>query len=230
MARSWISERLAALETLFKAEEDPKRATDMARYMKDQFAFFGFPATERRALQRQAFAGAPGPTETDVKRLTKACWRKKQREFQYFGADYVRQHIEVCDQTFLSQLEFLITHKSWWDTVDVLAGHGVGGLARRFRPVADEMDNWIDSDNMWIARAALLYQLGFKADTDADQLFGFCERRIKDTEFFIRKAIGWALREYSKTDPRAVRSFARKHDTELSGLSKREALKWLNRN
>lgn len=163
-------------------------------------------------------------------RFTKACWRKKQREFQYVGADYIRQHVEACEETFLGHLEFLITHKSWWDTVDVLAGHGVGRLAGRHSSIAVEMNEWIDSESIWIARTALLYQLGAKADTDAEQLFDFCERRMEDREFFIRKAIGWALREYSKTDSRAVRSFVRKHSAELSGLSKREALKWLNRN
>lgn len=230
MTRSWAPERLASLEASLKAAADPKRAADMARYMKNRFAFYGVMARERRALQRAAFTGAPKPSQADVIRLTKDCWRKDERELQYFGADYVKQHIDVCDERFLDHVAFLVTHKSWWDTVDVLAGHGVGRLASRYPSIAIEMNEWIDSDNTWIVRTALLYQLGAKADTDAEQLFDFCERRMQDREFFIRKAIGWALREYSKTDARAVRSFVRKHEAQLSGLSKREALKWLNRN
>ncbi len=201
----------------------------MSRYMQHRFGFYGIQAAERRSLQRAAFKGASKPSQADLVRLTKACWRKKQREFQYFGADSVRSHIDVCDEKFLDHLEFLIIHKAWWDTVDVLAGHGVGRLASRYSSIVAEMNEWIDSENIWVARTALLYQLGAGADTDAEQLFDFCERRMRDREFFIRKAIGWALREYSKTDARAVRSFVRKHDAELSGLSKREALKWLAR-
>lgn len=230
MARSRALERLAELEAAFESEANAARAADMARYMKDQFAFYGIQASERRALQRAAFKGAPKPSEAEVVLLMKACWRKSRRELQYFGSDYVREHIEVCGQAFLDHLQFLITQKSWWDTVDALAVHGVGGLAGRHASVAAEMDDWIDSDNRWIARTALLYQLGAKAETDADQLFDFCERRIQDGEFFIRKAIGWALREYSKTDPRAVRRFVRSHDAELSSVFIREALRWLSRN
>ncbi len=229
MARSWTSKRLTVLEASFEAAANRERAKEMARYMKDKFAFFGIQAASRRALQRQAFSRAPEPSEADVVRLTKLCWRKKQREFQYFGADYVRQYVRVCSEDFLDHLGFLITNKSWWDTVDALAAHGVGALARRYPSVADQMNTWIDSDDIWIARTALLCQLNFKADTDAERLFALCERRMHDDEFFIRKAIGWSLREYSKTDPHAVRDFVAKHDADLSGLSKREALKWLDR-
>ena len=229
MAERWTCERLAGLEASFQAAADPKRAAEMARYMKNRFEFHGIQAAHRRALQRQAFKGAPKPNEADVVRLTRACWRNEERELQYFGADYVREHIEVCGETCLVHLRFLITHKSWWDTVDVLAAHGVGGLARRHTSVADEMNTWVDSDNIWIARAALLYQLTFKSETDADQLFAFCRRRMQDQEFFIRKAIGWALREYSKTAPDVVRHFVQLNGTHLSGLSKREASKYLNR-
>jgi len=91
------------------------------------------------------------------------------------------------------------------------------------------MDEWIGDDDIWLARTAILHQNRFKGGTDADRLFRYCEVRAADTEFFLRKAIGWALREYSKTDAVAVRAFVAAHDRELSGLSKREALKWLDR-
>lgn len=229
MAVHWTTARLSALRTAFEGAADPDRATQMARYMKDAFPFYGVAATERRAIQREVFRDAPPPTEHDVVRITRAAWRGKPRELQYFGADYVRRHVTTCSPAFLGHLELLITHKSWWDTVDLLAAHGVGALGRRFPEVARTMDAWIDADDFWLARTALLYQLGFKDQTNAEQLFRFCERRMEDTEFFVRKAIGWALREYSKTDAAAVRRFVRTHDASLSGLSKREALKWLAR-
>jgi 3-methyladenine DNA glycosylase AlkD len=91
------------------------------------------------------------------------------------------------------------------------------------------MDAWIRHDDIWLARTAIIHQLHCKSATDADRLFDYCLRRAHDSDFFIRKAIGWALREYSKTDASAVRRFVREHDVELSGLSKREALKWIER-
>lgn len=91
------------------------------------------------------------------------------------------------------------------------------------------MDHWIASDDIWVARSSIIYQLGYKRNTDADRLFDYCQRRSGDTEFFIRKAIGSALREYSKTDPAAVRDFVSRNQERLSGLSKREALKRIER-
>lgn len=229
MTSHWTTVRLTALQEAFEDASDLDRAAQMSRYMKDRFAFYGIGATERRALQRLVFRDAPRPGERDLVRVTRSAWRDPHRELQYFGADYVRQHVGGCAPGFLDHLELLITRKSWWDTVDLLAAHGVGKLARRFPEVARVMETWIDADDLWLARTALLYQLTFKTDTDAEQLFRFCERRMHDTEFFIRKAIGWALREYSKTDAAAVRRFVRTNEASLSGLSKREALKWLDR-
>lgn len=104
----------------------------------------------------------------------------------------------------------------------------VGPLVRANPLLRKTMDDWISSENFWLARTAILHQLHYKKETDADRLFSYCLRRAADTEFFIRKAIGWALREYSKTDAQAVRQFVRNHP-ELSGLSTREAMKWIER-
>ena len=106
----------------------------------------------------------------------------------------------------------------------------MGRIVLANRGATDVMDRWIEHDDIWIARTAILHQNRWKNETDEDRLFRYCERRAGDTEFFVRKAIGWALREYSKTDASAVRAFVALHDSELSGLSKREALKWLERN
>ncbi len=130
---------------------------------------------------------------------------------------------------FLPVAEHMIATKSWWDTVDLLAANVVGPLVAATPALRSEMDRWLVSDDLWLARSALLHQLKWKGDTDADWLFAACLTRAGDTEFFLRKAIGWALREYSKTDAAAVRRFVSDHDAELSGLSKREALKWLDR-
>jgi 3-methyladenine DNA glycosylase AlkD len=133
----------------------------------------------------------------------------------------------VCGPGFLAPIRTLVTTKSWWDTVDSLAKNGAGGLVLRYPELAGTMDRWVESENMWLRRTAILHQLGFKERTGADRLFRYCELRAHEQEFFIRKAIGWALREYSKVDADAVRRFVADHDAALSGLSKREALLWL---
>lgn len=201
----------------------------MRAYMQERFDFFGLSASQRRALQREALRGTPQPNERELTRVVRGCWRGKERELQLFGVDYVRAHIDVCSAEFLPVLETLITTKSWWDTVDMLATRGVGPLAREHTRVRRRMATWIRSENVWLARTALLFQLNYRDAVDEASLFAFCRQRMGDEDFFIRKGMGWALREYSKTNPQAVRSFVARHEAELSGLTRREALKWLGR-
>ena len=137
------------------------------------------------------------------------------------------RHTKECSSEFVDVLREVATNKSWWDTVDGIAPC-VGELVRQDPSLAATMDLWIGDQDMWLRRIAILYQLRYKAATDADRLFSYCELRGHETEFFIRKAIGWALREYAKTDPAAVRGFVACNETILSGLSKREALKNLD--
>jgi 3-methyladenine DNA glycosylase AlkD len=140
----------------------------------------------------------------------------------------ISKHIAACDSLFLPVArEFIIT-RSWWDTVDALATGVVGPLVLRNPELASVMDEWLASANIWLARTAILHQLRYREHTDSERLFSYCLARSADTEFFIRKAIGWALREYSKTDASAVRQFVAENEHNLSGLSKREALLWLN--
>jgi 3-methyladenine DNA glycosylase AlkD len=229
MSRAWTTILVDGVASTFAAQADPERATEMSRYMKDQFAFVGLAAPERRRLQRELLRGRPKPGEPELTRIVKACWRRKEREVQYFAIDYVRAHVRRCSPSFISVLQWLISHKSWWDTVDILAAHGVGPLVEEHPALRATVDEWIDAEDFWLARSAIIHQLNYKANTDADRLFAYCRRRASDPELFIRKAIGWALREYSKTAPSAVRRFVEEHDETLSSLSKREALKWLER-
>jgi 3-methyladenine DNA glycosylase AlkD len=135
----------------------------------------------------------------------------------------------VATVGFMDTLAWLVTTKPWWDTVDILATHAVGGLVRRYPELRQTMDLWLLSDDQWLARSALLHMNRWKADTDAAWLFAACLARSGDRDFFIRKAIGWALREYSKVDERVVVAFVDAHAGALSGLSRREALMWLER-
>lgn len=119
----------------------------------------------------------------------------------------------------------LVTTVSWWDTVDLLAVRVVGPLVAADRRLTAEMDAWITDDDLWVARTALLHQLGYKDRTDTGRLFGYCLRQSGHPDFFVRKAIGWSLREYAKTDPDAVRDFLARERGRFAPLTVREALK-----
>lgn len=213
------------LVAAFSAAADPERAAPMAAYMRNQFPFFGVPTEERRRLTREALRGLPKPAEADAVGVALLCWEYDERELQYAGSEYLCAHLGVCSIAVMGSLEELITNRSWWDTVDLLCRHGSGAIVRRHREQRAVLDRWIGSDDIWLARSAILHQERWGRQTDQDVLFDYCLRRAADTEFFVRKAIGWALRSYAHTDVAAVRSFLLAHDRELSGLSKREALK-----
>ncbi|MGP3948066.1 DNA alkylation repair protein [Streptomyces sp. 7N604] len=217
-----VIERLTAV---YPSAADPVRAEGAAAYMKGIAPFLGIPTTERRALSRTVLAGTARPGEADCTAIALRCWQLPEREYQYFAVDYLRRYAGRCSSGFLPVARHLVATKSWWDTVDLLAAHVVGPLVAADRRLVAAMDEWIADDDMWIARTALLHQLRFKGDTDADRLFAYCLRQSRHPGFFIRKAIGWALREYAKTDPHAVRSFVESARDRLAPLSVREALK-----
>jgi 3-methyladenine DNA glycosylase AlkD len=216
---------LARLDAGFSTTRDPVRAAAMAAYMRDQFPFFGVPSPALRSLARTATAGLPAPTEPQLAAIADACWSRPHREFQYFACDYLRKHQRVASAAFLDRAHALLTTKSWWDTVDPLATRFVGDLVRRHPTLTAGMDAWSRHDNRWLVRTAILHQLHYADRTDADRLFDYCTHQAKHQDFFVRKAIGWALRQYARTNPSAVRDFVA--TTTLSPLSVREATKHL---
>ncbi|ROQ27282.1 3-methyladenine DNA glycosylase AlkD [Streptomyces sp. PanSC19] len=217
-----VLERLTAL---YPAAGNPFRAQEMVAYMKGAAPFLGIRTPERRALSRTVLDGTPRPDETDCTAIALRCFALPEREYHYFAVDYLRRHVKRCSSDFLPVARRLVTTVSWWDTVDHLAAHVVGGLVAADPALAAEMDVWIDDEDLWVARTALLHQLRFKDATDADRLFAHCLRRSAHPDFFLRKAIGWSLREYGKTSPAEVRAFVTAHGSRLSPLSVREALK-----
>jgi 3-methyladenine DNA glycosylase AlkD len=225
--RPLADELLDRLVRTYAAARDPERAASAAAYMRDQFRFLGLPAPTQRALSRSVTAGLPAPDEDDLRTVALACWELDEREYQYFACGWLRSHVRVPGPGFLATARTLITTKSWWDTVDSLATRFVGGLVRRHPVLAGEMDAWAADANLWLVRTAILYQLHYGAETDTDRLFGYCTRQAGHPDFFVRKAIGWALRHYARTDPDAVRRYLADNADRLSGLSIREASKHL---
>ncbi|MCZ0990446.1 DNA alkylation repair protein [Streptomyces diastatochromogenes] len=217
-----VLERLTAT---YAAAADPGRAVPMRAYMKDVAPFLGIPTPDRRALSRTVLAGTHRPTEADCTAIALRCWRLPEREYHYFAVDYLRRYAARCSSAFLPVARQLITTVSWWDTVDLLAAHVVGALVAADPGLTADMDAWITDDNLWLARTALLHQLRYKERTDTDRLFAYCLLQSGHPDFFVRKAIGWCLREYAKTDPEAVRGFLAGERSRFAPLTVREALK-----
>ncbi|MCT7354825.1 DNA alkylation repair protein [Streptomyces sp. 15-116A] len=217
-----VLERLIAA---YLPAADPERAGAIRAYMKDIAPFLGLTAPIRRALDRTVVEGLPLPDEADCTAIALRCWDLPEREYRYFAVDYLRRHVRRCSSGFLPVVRRLVTTEPWWDTVDLLAAHVVGPLVTADPKLTAVMDEWIADDDLWLARTALLHQLRYKERTDTERLFGYCLRQSGHPDFFIRKAVGWCLREYAKTDPEAVRAFVAEHRERLAPLSVREALK-----
>jgi 3-methyladenine DNA glycosylase AlkD len=213
------------LQSALPGAADPVRAASQSAYMRHQFTYFGITMPRLTQLGREVLAGLTKPDEADLLAVAEECWRLDEREYQYFACSYLRRYVEVCSADALARVERLVVTKSWWDTVDTLAADTVGPLVARHPELVSTMDAWSEDANMWLVRTAILHQLRYKRTTDSERLFAYCTVQAGHTDFFIRKAIGWALREYAKTDPVAVRAFVAAHTGILSGLSTREALK-----
>ncbi len=224
----YSDEAIRRLSEAFEAARDAAAGAAMSAYMRNLFPFLGIKGPVRDTLQREALAGMPRPSQGDLEAVARGLWALPEREYQYAACDLLRRYGKAMDDRFLAVARELVQSKSWWDTVDTLASNVVGPIVERHPDLREEMDRWVRDGDMWVVRAAILHQLKYRGATDAARLFGYCELRAADTEFFIRKAIGWALREHSKTNAAAVRAFVAGHEAELSGLSKREALLWLN--
>ena len=217
------------LTRLFKQNAHGENALRMAQYMKGHFPFFGIKSTMRRELQREWWRGRSIQSENELQSIIEALWDLDEREYQYVGLDLGKRYKKFFAPDSIAFIQKLVITKSWWDTVDAMASHFAGAVVFNNPETGKVMDGWIDHENMWMRRTAILHQLNFKDRTDPDRLFHYCEQRMGEKEFFIRKAIGWALRQYSYIDSKSVVQFVKDHESELSTLSKTEALKALKR-
>jgi 3-methyladenine DNA glycosylase AlkD len=205
---------------------DPEKAREMQRYMKTDMPFYGVQKPGRTRVMRRLTRDFPPGDRDEYERLVLGLWHLPHREEKYLALGVATSHRRFIVPRSLSLYRRLIREGAWWDLVDEVATHLVRELARDHPDEAwPEIDTWIHDEDMWLRRAAIICQVGLKQKTDADRLFRFCRERSFEKEFFIRKAIGWSLREYAKTDPGAVAHFVRRHRDDLSGLSFREATK-----
>lgn len=219
------SEYTEAVEERLRAHSDSIVAGPMAQYMKNHFPFLGIKSPQRKELTKQIFRDYGVPE--DWEQVVRSLWALPAREYQYVALDVLEKSKKRLTPNHFPFVVELITTKSWWDTVDYLASHTTGKLfAVHPELIEPNATAWMDGTNMWLQRTAILFQLSYKDKTDQRRLFSLVERCADSKEFFIQKAIGWALREYAKTNPKAVREFV--EATPLASLSRREALKHLS--
>lgn len=220
----WVQTSLAEMA-------NPDKAEKMAAYLKTDMPFYGVQKPDRAIINRglKPQLKSRVQTEEDYRALVLGLWRLPHREEKYTGIFVARYCKAFVQPSCLDLYEQMLREGAWWDFVDEICTNLVGDLHRKHTDAIQPiMDQWIEDPDFWIRRSAILCQLKHKDQTNEDVLFRYCLTCADETEFFIRKAIGWALREYAKTRPDAVASFLALHKDKLSGLSYREASKHLN--
>lgn len=217
---------VTSLKTLYEQNADPAQARPMKKYMRGQFEYLGIKTPQNIALQKQFLAEHGRPLLSELEAILRDLWSLPQREFQYVAVGILARANKEIPAKSIKTIEYMLTTKSWWDTVDSIAGGTVGVHFRRFPGVREKyLAKWRASENFWLRRTTILFQLNYKEETDFDLLSEMIRENLDSKEFFINKAIGWALRQYARVNPNAVKKFVK--STPLHPLSRREAMKHL---
>jgi len=216
---------LTDLTQVFRENASADNAGPMEAYMKHHFQFYGIKAPLRKQITKQIWSQHKTEVKNNAREIGLTLLQQQQREFHYAAMEILEKELRgKFIKEDINLIEKTLTTDSWWDTVDFLAKYLLGNYLSQFPEETETVvTRFSDSENMWLNRSAILFQLGYKSKTDVALLFALCEKHSGSGEFFIQKAIGWALREYAKTDPKAVIKFV--SETTLKPLSKREALK-----
>ncbi|MEZ7931103.1 MAG: DNA alkylation repair protein, partial [Flavobacteriales bacterium] len=187
------------LETDFRQQADRNIAVNQEAYLQNQFELYGLPTPLRKEIQKPFLLKENLPNKKELPHIITELWSKPQREFQYFAIDLNRKYLKKIEFQDIELFELMITNKSWWDTVDLIATNLVGAYFKLFpEQIIPVTKKWMNSDNMWLQRTCLIFQLKYKEEIDTDLLTDYI-LQLKDTkEFFINKAIGWILREYTR--------------------------------
>ncbi|GAM71557.1 DNA alkylation repair enzyme [Vibrio sp. JCM 19236] len=221
-----MSPWVKAVVTQLVPLQDSDNAKAMKAYMRDKFEFLGIQSSPRREALKPLFTAKGLPQSSAIASIVDELWSLPEREYQLVAIDMLIKRKKHLSADILPKLETWITTKSWWDTVDMLATNVVATVYLNHpQQTSTYIQKWRSSEDIWLRRTAILYQLKFKQETDVEHLFELIKENQADNEFFIQKAIGWALREYSKTDADCVIRFI--ESQQIEGLAKREGLKWL---
>jgi 3-methyladenine DNA glycosylase AlkD len=224
----WGEPLIRDIKRAFIPLADHHRAAGAFAYMKGIAPFLGIDTPTRRATLKPIFKALPVPTSKQLGEAARALMKLPQREYHYAAYDLLAHFIDAADKDFLATYgEELLSTVPWWDTVDGLGNAMVSPLAAKY-PSRTLIKRWINSDNIWLVRAAIQHQRGWRSDTEIDYVLSLCDQHSDSREFFIAKAIGWALRDISRMNKTAVRNFLRDHP-ELSKVAVREAERGLGR-
>jgi len=219
-------EYLTPINDTFIAKANNIEAQAMKKYMKNKFEFFGIKSPSRKEIYKLHKSNYGLLPDNGFEDIVRWCWNQPQREYQYFAMEFLGRRMKKADIEIIELYEFIIINKSWWDTVDFIAANLLGDYFKRFPEQINTITTkWMASENIWLQRSCLLFQLKYKQNTDTILMTDFINKLNGSKEFFINKAIGWLLREYSKTNSAFVVDFVGKNH--LSGLSRREAVKWM---
>jgi 3-methyladenine DNA glycosylase AlkD len=219
---------LQPLEKQLKEHANVLQAEGAKAYMLHQFDFYGLKAEVWRKISKDYFKREL-PSFSEIETIIKDCWQHPKREMQYFGIELLACFKKEWQKETISIIEFILTHKSWWETVDHTATELTGPYFKKFPLLKESITRkWNRSKNIWLQRSSIMFQKKYKEETNTKLLSEFILHCSGSKEFFVQKAIGWALREYSKSNKKWVKQFVQKNS--LSPLSEREALKLINQN
>jgi len=217
------------LRAELRGAQNPAKASGMQAYMKSTMPYLGIQTPELRTICKHMFAAHPIAAAEDWQATCLKLWREAEfREERYSAIGLTGFRLYRPFQTLktLAMYEEMIVSGAWWDYVDAIASKRLGELLRSYpRQMRSTMLKWSRGRDMWKRRSAIICQLGFKGETDLHLLYECIQPSLSSKEFFLQKGIGWALRQYAWTDPAEILRYVRQHDSELSALSKREALK-----
>ena len=212
----------------FKQQADAAKAASAKAYLLNQFEFHGLMTPERRTLCREHYKQYPITNLKELEDIVTECFSLPQRAYQYFGVELFAYHKKLWKPSSVKLMEYCLVTKSWWDSVDHIVSQWLGPYFKLFpEKIIPITSKWNASDNRWLQRSSIIFQNAYKKDTDAALLSKYILHCAGSKEFFIQKATGWALREYSKTYPKWVKDFVKQH--KLAPLSVREALKRIDR-
>lgn len=222
-----VSEYFEGLVQVFEENGDPDVAFQQSKYMKNQFEYYGMKAPKWTGLLKKYYKDNGYPELSELREFSELCYGYPKRELHYAALETIQRKQKQLPEDFIDQFKWLVLTNSWWDTVDWLAGLIGSHLLNHESLQTQTTDQWNESENMWLIRVSIIHQLKYRDKTDFELMKRYILRHSQSKEFFIRKAQGWALRQYSKFRPDLVKTFVLEHP-ELSGLTKREALKYVD--
>lgn len=225
---AWAKNLVKATKIALQDGGDPVQAAGAERYMKNIAPFLGIPTPQRRAALKSAWAEIEAPSSNELGEACLQLMKLREREYHYAAYDLIDKWVRQADEYFLAEyMERLLTTTPWWDTVDGLVNAGVSPLCYTY-DAAQILDEWSESGNRWLIRAAIGHQRGWKKNTDVSRVLQLCDRHWDDKEFFIAKAIGWALRDITRFDAPSVKKFLNTHHS-TNSVAVREAERGLQR-